>query len=125
MISIHFSIPVVFRLYGNMSPHPGEIPPLVRWDFTITVVLRSSCKLEMKIQRILLEVESHLSAPSLASEVFPHMNRPLVAHYFNLFHLRDEQNMDLYKVKRLDPNLLHLFKAHQAPKINFKIFVDS
>ena len=53
--SIHLTISVVFRLYGKFLPHPGEIPPLVRWDFTIPVVLRSSCKREMKIQRILWE----------------------------------------------------------------------
>ena len=48
-------IPVVFRLYGKTSDRSGEIPSLVRWNFTIPVVLRSSCKHEMKEQRILLE----------------------------------------------------------------------
>ena len=69
---------MVFRLYGKISPHPGEIPPLVRWDFTIPVVLRSSCKREMKIQRILLEGGiSPLSPGSGKRGVFPHINRAL------------------------------------------------
>ena len=76
-ISFHLTIPVVFRLYGKISPHPGEIPPLVRWDFTIPVVLRSSCKRELKIQRILLEGGiSPLSPVSGRWGVFPHINRP-------------------------------------------------
>ena len=54
MILIRLTMPMVFCLYGQISPHPGEIPPLVRWDFTIPVVLRLSCKREMKEQRILL-----------------------------------------------------------------------
>ena len=33
----------------------GEIPPQVRWNFIIPMVLHSSCKRKMKIQRILLE----------------------------------------------------------------------
>ena len=44
----HLTIPTVFRLYGKISPHLGETPPLVRLDFTIPVVLWSSCKSEMK-----------------------------------------------------------------------------
>ena len=77
--SIHLTIPVVFRLYGKISPHLGEIPPLLRWDFTIPVVLRSSCKREMKEQRILLEGGiSPLSTGPGMWGVFPHINRPLV-----------------------------------------------
>ena len=75
--SIHLIIPVVFRLYGKISPHLGEIPPLVRWDFTIPVVLCSSCKREMKEQRILLEGGiSPLSTGPGKWGVFPHINRP-------------------------------------------------
>ena len=74
---------MVFRLYGKISPHPGEIPPLVRWDFTIPVVLRSSCKREMKIQRILLEGGiSPLSPGSGKGGVFPHINRALDSSLF-------------------------------------------
>ena len=79
IISIYLTIPVVFRLYGKISPHSGEIPPLVRWDFTIPVVLRSSCKRKMKIQRILWEGGiSPLSPGSGRWSVFPHINRPLI-----------------------------------------------
>ena len=77
-MSFHLTIPVVFRLYGKISPHPGEIPPLVRRDFTIPVVLRSSCKHEMKIQRILLDGGiSPLSPGSGRWGIFPHINRAL------------------------------------------------
>ena len=55
MTSFHLTIAVIGRLYGKISPYPGEISPLVRWDFTLPVVLRSSCKREMKIQRSILE----------------------------------------------------------------------
>ena len=68
----------MFHLYGEISPRPGEIPPLVRLDFTIPVALRSSRKREMRIQRIYGKVESHLSVPDLTGGVFPHTNRPLV-----------------------------------------------
>ena len=42
---IHLNKPVVFRLYGKISPHSCEVPPIVRWDFTLPVALPSSCKL--------------------------------------------------------------------------------
>ena len=38
IISIHLTILAVFLLYGRFSHHPGEILPLVRWDFIIPVV---------------------------------------------------------------------------------------
>ena len=74
--SIHLTIPVVFRLYGKISPHLGEIPPPARWDFTIPVVFRSSCKREMKEQRILLGggISPFSTGPGKCGD-FPH--RPL------------------------------------------------
>ena len=42
----------VIQGWGGLQ---GEIPLLLRLDFTIPVVLCSSCKRGMKIQRILLE----------------------------------------------------------------------
>ena len=59
MISVHLPIPVVFRLYGRISPHPGEIPRLVKVELHYTggVVLCSSCKCEIRGQRLLLEDE--------------------------------------------------------------------
>ena len=78
IISIHLTIPVVFRLYGKISPHPGEIPPLVRWDFTLPVVISSSCKRKMKKERFLSEGGIPPLSPGPGKwGVLPHINRPL------------------------------------------------
>ena len=41
----------MFRLYGNISSKRDEVPPLMGWYLTVPVLLRSSIKRKMNIQR--------------------------------------------------------------------------
>ena len=100
---------VVFHLYGKISLHPGEILFLVRWDFTILVVLCSSCKRKMKIQRILLEGgTSPLSLGSgLASEVF--------SSYKQALSNRATLDFSYLMIARVLPTGIQLLQIDKAP----------
>ena len=56
-------------------PRPGEISLLMKWDLTISVVLRLSYKREMKYKGFFEKMESGKSG------VFAHIDKPLAPFY--------------------------------------------